>query len=274
MEKIFRIFLTLSLAVLAVSCASKKKVVYFQDSDNGQELAVADSRAVTVQPSDQISIIVSSKDPELASVFNLPVVTHQTGAYQPGFEGTAASNQVASYYVDSFGNIDFPVIGTIHVGGLTRDEISVKIKAKILESKFINDPIVVVEFCNMYVSVFGDIAHPGRVKIDKDRMTVLDVLSKAGDLNVTGIRSVKLFREEGGVQKCYVLDMTSAESLFQSPVYYVKQEDIIYVIPNDMKARTSTVNGNTVLSVSFWVSLSSLAISLTSLIVNLSAISK
>lgn len=272
MEKIFKLFLTLALAVLAVSCASKKKVVYFQDSDNGQELAVADSKAVTVQPSDQISIIVSSKDPELAAVFNLPVVTHQTGAYQPGFEGTTASNQVASYYVDSFGNIDFPVIGTIHVGGLTRDEISVKIKAKILESKFINDPIVVVEFCNMYVSVFGDIANPGRVKIDKDRMTILDVLSKAGDLNVTGIRSVKLFREEGGVQKCYVLDMTSAESLFQSPVYYVKQEDIIYVIPNDMKARTSTVNGNTVLSVSFWVSLSSLAISLASLIVNLSAI--
>lgn len=274
MNKFLKFFLPLTLVVAASSCSELKDVIYFQDSQNGKETPVATSRAVTIQPSDQLSIIVTSKDPELASVFNLPVITHQTGSAQPGFEGTSSTNQVASYYVDANGNIDFPIIGVIHVGGLTRDQIAVKIKAKIIESNYINDPVVAVEFCNMYVSVFGDVSRPGRVKIDKDRMTVLDVLSKSGDLNVTGIRSVKLFREENGVQKCYVLDLTSSESLFASPVYYVKQEDILYVIPNKMKARTSTVNGNTLLSASFWLSCGSLAISIASLIVNIQVVKK
>lgn len=270
MGKFLRICIPAFIIVLASSCSELKNVVCFQDAENGTQIETSTSQAVTLQPSDQLSIIVTSKDPELASVFNLRITTHM-GTSQPGFEGTPG-NQIPPYFVDAAGNIDFPIIGTIHVAGLTRDEVAAEIKAKILESKYINDPVVIVEFANMYVSVFGDVAKPGRVKIDKDRMTILDVLSKSGDLNITGLREVKLFREENGVQKCYVVNMTSAEELFKSPVYYVRQDDVIYVIPNKMKTRTSTVNGNNLLSTSFWLSLGSLATSIAALIVNISVI--
>lgn len=266
-KSIAKHFVGLSAAMFVLaSCASTKQVVYFQDASADAVISQAAPVSVTLKTADKVSIIVSSKDPELASVFNLAVVSHSAGYSQSTFGNT--QNQVSAYTVDDAGNIDFPVLGTLHVAGLTRAEVAHMIKGMLIESNLIKDPVVTVEYASMWVSVLGDVAHPGRTNLDKDHFTIIDALSKSGDLNVTGLRkTVKVFREENGKQVCYVMDFTSAESVFNSPAYYLRQDDVVYVEPNKMKIRQSTVNGNNVLSASFWVSVGSLATSIATFIV-------
>lgn len=254
-----------AMFVLA-SCASTKQIVYFQDTTADSVISQAAPVSVTLKTADKVSIIVSSKDPELASVFNLAVVSHSAGYSQSTFGNT--QNQVSAYTVDDAGNIDFPVLGTLHVEGLTRAEVAKMIKNQLIESNLIKDPVVTVEYASMWISVLGDVAHPGRTSLDKDHFTIIDALSKSGDLNVTGLRkTVKVFREVDGKQMCYVIDFTSAENVFNSPAYYLRQDDIVYVEPNKMKARQSTVNGNNVLSASFWLSVGSFATTIATFVI-------
>lgn len=265
--------LALSAAVLLSSCAGVKDITYFQDSEPGSTCSVPAPMVVKVGISDQLSIVVSSKDPELAAVFNLPIITHSVSGNGSGF--SPQSNQISVYTVDSNGNIDMPVLGIVHVSGMTREQIAYTVKNMIISRQLLKDPIVTVEFANLYVSVLGDVVNPGRHAIDHDKVTVIDILSKASDMNVTGLRkNVKVYREERGKQTCYQLDFTNMESIFSSPVYYLQQNDIIYVQPNGMKARQSTVNGNTVLSVSFWISTASFLISIATLLVSLGVLKK
>lgn len=253
-----------AIAVLA-SCASVKNVRYFQDSEAGSEFVLAQAKSITIGPSDKLSIIVNSKDPELAGIFNLPIYGHMAGStMNTGFHNTA--NQVGVYTVGDDGCVDFPVLGKIHVAGLRREEIAAKIKEMIISNNYIKDAIVTVEFAYMYVTVIGDVKTPGRASIDKDQFTILDALAKSGDMNVTGIRDVLVYRNENGKQVCHKVDFRSAQDVFSSPVYYLRQEDVIYVNPNNMKARQSTVNGNNIVSTSFWISVGSLLTSVTTLI--------
>lgn len=254
-------------ALMMSSCASSKNILYFQDASAEATISTSKPVPVTIRKTDKLSIIVSSKDPELAAIFNLSIVSHSASYSSTSFSGTN-QNQVSAYTVGEDGCIDFPVLGSLRVEGLTRTEVSKMIKNKLVDGNLIKDPVVTVEYANMYVSVIGDIAHPGRVTLDKDFFTVIDALSKAGDLNVTGLRkTIKVFREIDGKQVCYVLDFTSAENVFNSPAYYLKQDDVVYVEPNKMKARQSTVNGNNVVSASFWVSVGSLAMSVATFVV-------
>lgn len=259
------------LAMFAVaslySCSTMKQVEMFQDADNGAEIAMAEAREIVIGPSDRLSIVVNSKDPELAAIFNLPIISHQVGLNNASYN--SGMNQISSYTVSADGYIDFPVLGAIHVGGLGRRAIADKIKNLIISENLIKDPTVTVEFAGLFVSVCGEVSHPGRVQIDKDLFTLVDALSKAGDLSIVGQRTnVKVFRAINGKQVCYEVDMTKANDLFNSPVYYLQQDDIIYVVPNEMKARQSTVNGNNLLSLSFWVSVGSLLTSVASLILS------
>lgn len=256
------VVLAMALVTLA-SCASVKEIAYFQDSQDGSRITAAPVQTLKVGVSDKLFITVHSKNPELATIFNLPISTRQSGVM--GMK--SMSSQMASYTVDNEGNIDFPILGLIHIAGLTREEVARKIKDMIIESDLIKDAVVIVEFSSLNVSVLGEVTRPGRYELDKDRITILDAIAKAGDLTVTGLRrNVKVFREENGVQKCYVVDLTSGSEVFASPVYYLRQEDIVYVEPNSMRKRASTVNGNNVISASFWVSLSSVAISVATMI--------
>jgi polysaccharide export outer membrane protein len=174
---------------------------------------------------------------------------------------------VSSYTVNSDGNIDFPIIGTIHIGGLTRSEISEKIKQELLTRQLLKSPVVTVDFRNAYFSVSGEVNAPGRYLIDRDQLTVIDALAKASDLSIYGDRAtVKVIRTENGKQKAYMLDLTSAEQLASSPAYYIQQSDVIYVSPNKTRARQSTVNGNNLISYSFWLSLASVLTSMAVLI--------
>ena len=165
--------------------------------------------------------------------------------------------------------IDFPVLGKIHVAGMKREEIAECIKNELIKENLVKDPVVTVEFANLCISVLGEVNSPGRFSIDRDRLTILDALSMAGDLTIYGNRSkVMVLRQEGDVQRVYGLNLTSGEHIYSSPAYYLQQNDVVYVEPNEVKARQSTVNGNNVRSTSFWISLASLLTSVAILIFN------
>lgn len=247
------------MAVLLLSggCSVPRKVVYFQDVGSGVRKEGVAEAPVTVQPEDKISIVVNSKNPELAEMFNLPMMTHRIG--QPMNNSYNYNQQVSSYTVDSNGNIDFPILGEVHVAGLKREKIASYIKNELVRKNLVKDAVVIVEFLNMGVSVMGEVNRPGRFSIDRDHLTLLDALSMAGDLTIYGRReNVLVVRQENGGESYYRVNLCDSRSLHESPVYYLRQNDMVYVEPNEVRARQSTVNGNNVRSTSFWISLASL----------------
>ena len=237
------------------ACSTSKEVTYFQDLRPGEsELALTALVEIKIQPKDNL---------RLTNLFNLPIVSQQIG-----MEGSSGSNRgVSGYTVDSKGNIDFPVLGEIHIAGMTREEVAAYIKKELQSHDLIKDPVVTVEYMNLSVAVMGEVNNPGRFSIDKDNLTILDALSQAGDLTIYGKREkVLVLRQEEGKQRVYGVNLCSAEHLYTSPAYYLQQNDVVYVEPNATKARQSTVNGNNVRSTSFWISLASLLTSIAVLI--------
>ena len=181
--------------------------------------------------------------------------------------GTATTSTVAKdayyYTVDSKGNIDFPVLGTVHVANLSREQVAEKIKKALIDASLVKDPVVTVGLSNLHYSVMGEVNHPGQFAIEDEKVTILDAISNAGDLTITGVRDdVMVLRQENGHQKIYKINLCSGKDVFSSPVYYLQQNDVVYVSPNDTKKRTSTVNGNTIQSTGFWLSVSSLAVAI------------
>lgn len=253
------------------SCGTSKQVVYFQDLKPGEtEIVLPEVKAITIRPEDKVSIIVNSRDPQLTDLFNLPVMSRQLGqSLRSGGSSIGNSQGVSAYTVDADGEIDFPVLGKIHVAGMKREEIAQYIKNELIKNNLVKDPVVTVEFANLCISVLGEVNSPGRFSIDRDRLTILDALSMAGDLTIYGNRSkVMVLRQEGNTQRVYGVNLTSGEHVYTSPAYYLQQNDVVYVEPNKVKARQSTVNGNNVRSTSFWISLASLLTSIGILIFN------
>lgn len=253
--KFENLILGLAVIILLSSCAAPK-VAYLQDLHPGNTRQVLNPQEIIIRPKDKISILVNSKDPLLANLFNLPIISRQVGT-----EGSGSNNAqgISGYTVDKDGYIDFPVLGKIYVAGKTREEIATYIKDELISQNQVKDPVVTVEYMNLTVSVLGEVARPGRFNIDKDQLTILDAISMAGDLTIYGKRdNVLVQREEGGELKTYRVDLSSGADLFSSPVYYMQQNDVVYVEPNSVRARQSTVNGNNVRSTSFWISLASL----------------
>lgn len=265
------LLILLSVVAALSSCGSSKQVVYFQDLKPGEtEFKLPEIKTITVRPEDKISIIVNSRDPQLTDLFNLPYVSRQLGQSLRTNGITVSNNQgVSAYTIDTNGEIDFPVLGKMYVAGMKREEIAEYIKNELIKENLVKDPVVTVEFANLCISVLGEVNNPGRFSIDRDRLTVLDALSMAGDLTIYGNRyKVMVLRQEGDVQRVYGIDLTSGEHVYTSPAYYLQQNDVVYVEPNAVKARQSTVNGNNVRSTSFWISLASLLTSIGILIFN------
>ena len=227
---------------LFFSCSTPANIAYIQDVREGTVLTPPSASAIRLKPMDQISIIVSCRDPQVAAMFNLPTYTRRIGEQS---------------------NL------SVVVSGLTREQTADLIKERLVDSKQIKDPVVTVEFMNLGFSVLGEVSNPGRYAIDRDKFTILDALSRAGDLTIDGQReNVTLLRSEGGRDQAYQINLLNAESLYASPAFYVQQGDIIYVTPNERRQRESTINGNTIRSTSFWISLSSLATSVAVLVIN------
>lgn len=253
----YNIVLGAVATMLVASCSSPKDVAYFQDLQQGSYTMPLVDGTLKVQPGDKLYIIVSSKDPQLAQLFNLSVQT----------SGTGSGGSVPLYTVDAMGNIDMPVLGSIHVGGLTRDAIASEIKSQILNRNLLKDPNVTVELREMYISILGEVGSPGRYELSHDQVPITEALAMAGDLGIMGERqNVTLIREKNGQREVYKIDMTDSESIFKSPAYYVQQNDVIYVEPNDTRKRQRSANGNSFLTPTFWISMASFAMSIAILI--------
>ncbi len=257
-------FYLLLLLFFVFSSCNTPKLGYFQDVQSGQTQQLMDVKLVTIQPGDKLSILVGSKDPGLAYLFNLQIV----GRYKTSqSDANLSTSQVASYTLDENGDIDFPVLGKINLKGKTRSEVAAYIKNELISRQLLNDPVVTVDFLDLYFSVMGEVNSPGRFLMDHDKTTLIDALSRAGDLTINGKRdNVLVMREDGGKQMAYRVDLTNIQSIYNSPVYYLKQGDMIYVEPNEKKARESTAAGNAFLQPTLWISLASLLTSVSVLI--------
>ena len=262
---------------LLSSCKVPKDVAYFQDMDQQIAIEVQERQAIKIRPDDKLQIIVTSKDPQLASLFNLPVVTTRIGQNANAYGTTTAfgttnnsSEGLSSYTVTPQGTIDFPVLGTLHVAGMTRYELAGFIKGEIIGRNLIKDPTVTVEYLNTGVSVLGEVKTPGRFTFNRDEISVLDAIAMAGDLELNGKReNVRVIRKENGKAQVYVMDLTDGKSLYNNPGFYLQQDDVVYVEPNDTRKRQTTINGTTTLTAGFWVSMFSVFTSTAVLVVNL-----
>ena len=260
------VLVIMALALTAVSCNTYRKINYLQDIVPDKAERIAINKGILIQPKDMISIVVSSRNPELALIFNLPVISYQAGSEVVSGQG---SQRLLGYVVDNDGYIDFPVVGLVKAAGLTRWELANEIKSMIIEGNYINDPVVTVEFMNFKISVMGEVTSPGMYNIEGDKITLLQALSLAKDLTIFGRRdNVSVIREQGDERIIYQVDLRSA-SIFESPAYYLQQNDIVYVEPNKVRAGQSTINENNIKSVSLWVSVGSFLTSLAVLIVNI-----
>lgn len=260
MQKRTIIFAFFALVMFFTSCQTQKKISYFQDIlvTDTSSLAVP-GPDVRLRPEDKVSIIVNCKDPELTALYNLPYVSRILG--QKDENMISATNQGSSgYIIKKDGTIDFPELGSIPAAGKTRDELSAYIKNELVTRDLVKDPVVTVEFMNLQISVMGEVKNPGRYNITRDRLTLLDALSMAGDLTIQGKRdNVLVLRPDSNSRMvAYRVDMRSFESVNASPAYFLHQNDYIYVEPNKKRANESTVNGNVVASASFWISIVSL----------------
>ena len=266
MQKKNFIYLVLAAVLMVSSCVAPTNIAYFQNRLVDHPEQIDKHGGIVIQPKDMLSIVVSSKNPELVVMFNLPVVS-----YQAGSEITSSSGyqRLMGYVVDNDGFIDFPILGRLKVSGLTRWELSEMIKGRLLDEGYLSDAVVTVQFMNFKVSVIGEVNAPGTYTIEGDKVTVLQAISLARDLTIFGQReNVTVIRERNNERIMYQLNLCDV-SMFNSPAYYLQQNDIVYVEPSAIKARQSTTDDKALRMTSIMVSSGSLLISVATLIINL-----
>lgn len=249
-------------ALLVCSCGSIKNYNYFQDATPGDVMKIAEAtKAVTVKPHDKLSILIACKDPQLGTMYNLLISS--TRLDQTNLSGSVNGSYMSHYIVDENGDVEMPILGKMHVAGLTRSEIAEKIKHEVTTSEQgVKDATVTVEFIGMHVGVLGEVGSKGFISIDRDQVSIIDAIVRAGDLTQYADRKkIKVFRKTDEGLKTYQVDMTNLSELCASPVYMMQQDDIIYAEPTKKRARQSTTTGNTLLTPTFWVSAMSLIVS-------------
>ena len=238
-KKLLFVFAILMFA----SCVSKKDIIYFQN-DEIDQAKVSNSYKTIIKPDDLLNITITALDIEAVRPFNLAAVTYATSS-----NSAIGVAQQQSYLVDTNGEIDFPVLGKLKIGGLTRDETINLLKGK-LSPDYIKEPNVNIRIANYKISVMGDVQRPGSYNIPNERITILDALALAGDLNISGQRNnILIIREEGNKKVQYQVDLRS-NNLLTSPVYYLQQNDVVYVEPNYARIQSASANSNTSLVIS------------------------
>ena len=241
------------------ACDSYQKVPYFQDLAETGEAPIlkVNPEVLRLEPGDKLNIVVSSAlTPEQAAQFNLPLQSSYIGV-----TGHAATQTSMPYQVDTKGKI--------RVAGLSREEVGEQIKDILIKQKLLNDAMVTVEVLNHYVNVLGEVNKPGRINITKDNLTILEAISMSGDLTIMGERqNVLVLRKENGVQKPYRVNLSSAKNVYSSPVYQLKQDDIVYVQPNKTRQRESTPWSNSWQNPGIYLSMTSVLVSVAVLLIN------
>ena len=251
------------MALLFVACNAQQRVLYLQDIESGSEITLPDNYQIRIKPLDQLTVVVNSKDPKLAQPFNSSSSYNSLSV--TGGTTNATENSLQIFTVDSRGYITLPIIGEIKCAGLTRHELATEIEKRITESNYISEPQANVRFADLAITVIGEVNKPGRYDIKRDNISIFEALALAGDMTIYGNRhDVAVIRERDGKSIITKIDLRSPEA-FNSPCYYLEQNDIIIVSPNKYKAATSEINQNR----SFWISLTSTAIALATLILTL-----
>ena len=265
--KRFIVPLLLVLSFLAASCSTTtwKNINYLQDIKADTSMNMAINKGIIIQPQDQLSIIVSSSNRELAAMFNKSVATYSAGSEM----GTGGGQHVTGYVVDNEGNITFPQLGHIKVSGLNRWELQNLLEEMLHSTGLLKDATVTVEFLNFKISVLGEVASPGSYSVTGDKITIFQAMALARDLTIHGQRNnVMVIREKNGERSIYTLDPRSSD-IFNSPAYYLQQNDVVYVTPSEVRAGQSTINENYFKSGSFWMAIGSLGITVANLIITL-----
>jgi polysaccharide export outer membrane protein len=249
-----KIFFVLTIIVLS-SCVSKKDILYFQN-DEIDQMKVSNSYRTIIKPDDLLLITITALDIEAVRPFNLAAVTYATSS-----NSAIGVAQQQTYLVDTNGEIDFPVLGKLKIGGLTRNEVIDLLKGK-LSPDYIKEPNVNINIANYKISVMGDVRMPGSYNIPNERITILDALALAGDVNISGQRdNILIIREEDNKKVQYRVDLRS-NALLTSRVYYLQQNDVVYVEPNYARIQSASANSST----SLFISITGLIITIVSLL--------
>lgn len=257
------IFLLACVMLLGTSCASQRKLAYLgsvtpetADSINRTYQSVREARILC---GDMLTITVNALDMEAVQAFNLPIAAQLRVGSNQNVIGNGGSLQY--YTVDKDGNIDFPVLGSIHLEGLTISEAKDLLTTRISES--VNDPIINIHFANYHVTVLGEVNRPGTVTVNSERITILEALGLVGDLTIYGKRNNVLVTRENADGKIEFarLDLTSPD-IFTSPYYFLQQNDVVYVSPNHTRGMLSE-------NVSFYLSLVSTVCTTTTVIISI-----
>ena len=217
-----------SSVTLLPSCVSPKEVLYIQDVSADSKEKLKNNYQTTIQKDDQLYISVSSKQPELTAPFAVS---------EMGTTGNNNTNKPKGYLVDVNGDIVLPVIGKMKASGKTCSQLASDIASSLKRNDYISDASVNVQIMNFKFSVIGEVNKPGTYSIEGQRVTILEAISRAGDLNIDGNRVITLIRETNGQRQIANIDLRSKD-LFNSPYYYIQQNDIIYVSPSERKVNT------------------------------------
>jgi polysaccharide export outer membrane protein len=250
--------------ILLASCAPNKEMIYFPGMAETADVVqtIPDSLKnfqSIIEPDDMLAITVSALDPNAVAIFNLPTQNFLT----PGTTQLITTPSMQTYIVDNEGYIDFPILGKIKVGGMTREELTIMLKKEI--SNYVDNPIISVQCTNYKFTILGEVTHPGSYKFGSERLTILDALGMANDMTIYGNHTnILLIREKDGERSFHRLDLTQPD-IFTSPYYYIQRNDIVYVEPNEARqgvARYSQDKQYTVSIVSAITSAASVIVSL------------
>ncbi|MBR0263240.1 MAG: polysaccharide biosynthesis/export family protein [Prevotella sp.] len=256
-----------ALAILLLSaCTSPKNVAYIQNSGTFAADSSAFLYEAHIMPKDVLTITVNTVNPEISAPFNL-MVSPTLGNASTGSQTVSSTRALQTYLVSNDGTISFPVLGTLKVGGLSKAECEKLIHDRIL--RYLNgkeDPVVTVRMANYKISVLGEVARPGMFTVNNEEINIFEALALAGDLTIYGVRDrVKLIRKDAdGKRQIYTMNLNDA-NIITSPCYYLQQNDVVYVEPNKVKARNSSVGQTT----SLWLTSTSIMISVASLLFNI-----
>ena len=266
MKKVLSLVTLVIAAIIMTGCSSTKNVPYFQNADNVSLTASKMLYDAKIMPKDQLTIIVSTTDPEAATPFNLGVSNLNTSGTS-GSRLYSGQSTLLPYLVDNDGNINFPIVGKMHVEGLTKTECQDMIVEKIKPYLSVDEkPIVTVQMSSYRISVIGEVTRPCVVPVSTEKISILEALAQAGDLTIYGRRdNVMVIREDNqGEKSVHRLNLNDA-NVISDPYYYLQQNDVVYVEPNKTKAKNSDIGQSTTLL----VSVTSILISVASLVVNI-----
>jgi polysaccharide export outer membrane protein len=244
------------VALLFASCKPSEEIAYIADAQRDSAFALKGQFSGGIQANDLLSIYVASETPESTIQFNQE--TNKIAVLTDGDNRTvlnSGSTTVSGYLVNHDGDIIFPVLGRIHVLGLTHNELAALIEKQLISQGHITDPVVTVKLMNFKVCVLGDVARPGQLVVSGERLTIFEALSMVGDLTIYGQRhNVTIVREENGVRTIGEVDLSS-KSVFDSPYYYLHQNDVVYVEPNMRKKKNAERDPMTMTYISSAVSI-------------------